>query len=31
MSNDLALRSISFALDGLSMRQKVTANNIANV
>ena len=31
ISNDLALRSISFALDGLSLRQQVTANNIANV
>ena len=31
ISNDLALRSISFALDGLSLRQRVTANNIANV
>lgn len=31
ISNDLSLRSISFALDGLSLRQRVTANNIANV
>lgn len=31
ISNDLALRSISVALDGLSLRQRVTANNIANV
>lgn len=27
---DTALRSLSFALDGLSRRQEVTANNIAN-
>ncbi|MCB0195673.1 MAG: flagellar basal body rod protein FlgB [Anaerolineae bacterium] len=31
ISNDLAIRSASFALDALSVRQKVTANNIANV
>ncbi len=30
-STDLGLRAISLALDGLSMRQRVTANNIANV
>jgi flagellar basal-body rod protein FlgB len=30
-SNDLGLRAISLALDGLAMRQRVTANNIANV
>jgi flagellar basal-body rod protein FlgB len=29
--NDMALRAASFALDGLSLRQRVTANNIANV
>jgi flagellar basal-body rod protein FlgB len=29
--DDLALRALSFALDGLSLRQRVTANNIANV
>lgn len=29
--NDLALRAASFAMDGLSLRQRVTANNIANV
>jgi flagellar basal-body rod protein FlgB len=28
---DLALRSLSYALDGLSLRQRVTAHNIANV
>jgi len=29
--NDPAFKAISYALDGLSLRQKVTANNIANV
>ncbi len=29
--NDLALRALSFALDGLTLRQKLTAQNIANV
>ena len=29
--NDLAVRAVSLALDGLSMRQRVTAQNIANV
>ena len=29
--NDLALHAVSFALDGLSLRQRVTAQNIANV
>jgi flagellar basal-body rod protein FlgB len=29
--NDLTLRAVSFALDGLSLRQRVTAQNIANV
>lgn len=29
--NDLSLRAISTALDGLSLRQRVTADNIANV
>lgn len=29
--NDLALRALSFALDGLSLRQRATAHNIANV
>jgi flagellar basal-body rod protein FlgB len=28
---DMALQAISFALDGLSLRQRVTAQNIANV
>lgn len=28
--NDTAFKSLSFALDGLSRRQTVTANNIAN-
>jgi flagellar basal-body rod protein FlgB len=28
--NDPALKSLSFALDGLSLRQKAIANNIAN-
>lgn len=30
ISNNLTLRAIQFALDGLSMRQKATAHNIAN-
>lgn len=29
--NDPTLKSLSFALDGLSTRQRATANNIANV
>jgi flagellar basal-body rod protein FlgB len=29
--NDYALRALSFALDGLSLRQRATAHNIANV
>ena len=29
--NDPAFKALSYALDGLSLRQKVTANNIANV
>ncbi len=31
ISNNTALHALSFALDGLSMRQKATAHNIANV
>lgn len=30
ISNDLTLRTLRFALDGLSVRQKATAHNIAN-
>lgn len=29
--NDIGFRSLSTALDGLSLRQRVTSNNIANV
>ena len=29
--NDPGLRAISMSLDGLSLRQRVTANNIANI
>jgi flagellar basal-body rod protein FlgB len=29
--NDPAFKAISYALDGLNLRQKVTTNNIANV
>ena len=29
--SDLAFRALSTALDGLSLRQRVTANNVANV
>ena len=28
---NLGLRAISIALDGLSMRQRVAANNVANI
>jgi flagellar basal-body rod protein FlgB len=31
ISNNTTLRALSFALDGLSLRQKATAQNIANV
>jgi len=31
ISNNTTLRTLSFALDGLSIRQKATAHNIANV
>lgn len=31
ISNNTTLRALSFALDGLSLRQKATAHNIANV
>lgn len=29
--NDLGFRAVSAALDGLSLRQRVTSNNIANI
>ena len=31
IAKDLGLRSIAIALDGLSLRQRVSANNIANI
>jgi flagellar basal-body rod protein FlgB len=31
IGDDLALKALSYALDGLSLRQRVTANNVANV